>query len=462
MNTRKKSISLHALGVITTKPRGSHAHRSTSASSTGNTLPSDTHPAKRVKRSHTLCGSAPSPASTTSPKSPSRNGNATTVKDRRRSQPTAQVTPPPSPDDYPYNQIDKSKIEDDIVVAVIEQLEACGNRPHLIKDLATALETSLHSVQRYETCECAHIESLTDCSSSSNPGAIISSRLTNFLRRPWTDASPCPLAKEQVNIQPRRVYYFLTTCARQPIPATSSNPTLSGMRIISPSISSGPDDQERQEQAKDVEKGGHNERDILSPSPELDLTAPEFFTGHHSHSLSTVSFNEPSQYPDLYGSAYREAASPPLEHDEREFEQTANDMATRRAGEQGSTMDANSNLPSLEPGDEHIADGFLLMGDDVAASQALAGQEESEEVRHQRNHEAASSLFGGDYGRLTVALPNDLTLTSSPVMRPSIGTKNMPPPMTSLSSRNAEDDAAWYELKSPDCVELSEIDDLLG
>lgn len=147
MQTRKKSISLVHLGVL--QPRASNNNRSTSSSSGNNTPPSDSHPAKRIKRSHTLSGSAPSPPSSLPPKSPSRNANASSAKDRRRSQPLVQATPPPSPDDYPNSSIDKSTIDDDVVLGVIEQLEGTGNRPHLIKELAAILGTHLHSVQKY-------------------------------------------------------------------------------------------------------------------------------------------------------------------------------------------------------------------------------------------------------------------------------------------------------------------------
>jgi hypothetical protein len=38
-------------------------------------------------------------------------------------------------------KIDTQGIDDDIVVAVIEQLEKTGNRPHLVKELAAVLVT---------------------------------------------------------------------------------------------------------------------------------------------------------------------------------------------------------------------------------------------------------------------------------------------------------------------------------
>lgn len=46
------------------------------------------------------------------------------------------------------SKLDLAGINDDIVVGVLQQLEATGNRPHLIKELATALSGSIRSVDR--------------------------------------------------------------------------------------------------------------------------------------------------------------------------------------------------------------------------------------------------------------------------------------------------------------------------
>jgi hypothetical protein len=58
-------------------------------------------------------------------------------------------TPPPSPADTgTTTKIDTDGINDDIVVAVIQQLEKTGNRPHLIKELATVLSNTNHTVAK--------------------------------------------------------------------------------------------------------------------------------------------------------------------------------------------------------------------------------------------------------------------------------------------------------------------------
>jgi len=58
-------------------------------------------------------------------------------------------TPPPSPGDVTtYRKIDLEGIKDDVVISVIEQLERTGNRPHLIKELATILLSTNHAIAK--------------------------------------------------------------------------------------------------------------------------------------------------------------------------------------------------------------------------------------------------------------------------------------------------------------------------
>lgn len=68
----------------------------------------------------------------------------------RRPSGALEHTPPPSPADSgaTVNKIDTEGINDDIVVAVIGQLEKTGNRPHLIKELATVLASTNDSIAK--------------------------------------------------------------------------------------------------------------------------------------------------------------------------------------------------------------------------------------------------------------------------------------------------------------------------
>ena len=61
----------------------------------------------------------------------------------------AQNTPPPSPGDAGGYRIDTEGINDDVVVAVIDQLDRTGNRPHSARELATILVNTLSVVERY-------------------------------------------------------------------------------------------------------------------------------------------------------------------------------------------------------------------------------------------------------------------------------------------------------------------------
>jgi hypothetical protein len=134
-NTRRKSLSLPSLGIqLPGRPRNSPP------------APSDNQhhqpPAKKVKRTHSISSNT-----STSPKSPPRP--ATLRFDDRPRTAQAANTPPPSPGG-PSGQtkVDTQGIDDTIVVGVIEQLEKTGNRPHLLKELAAILSSTIPIVER--------------------------------------------------------------------------------------------------------------------------------------------------------------------------------------------------------------------------------------------------------------------------------------------------------------------------
>jgi hypothetical protein len=131
-NTRKVSLSLTQLGI--------HVPNSSRANKGDN---NNNRPAKRVKRSHTLNSSAGSTPA------PSPLGRRFSVQaSQQPAGPLAANTPPPSPGNGQLHKIDTTGITDDIVVAVLEQLQSTGNRPHLIKELAAVLGNSLSAVER--------------------------------------------------------------------------------------------------------------------------------------------------------------------------------------------------------------------------------------------------------------------------------------------------------------------------
>lgn len=132
-NTRRKSLSLPSLGIhipVTHAARAAAASKgaarpsssSSASASTARSESPESHPNKRRKRSH---GEEQTPPLSPTP--------ATSV----------DMT-----DAAAMPKVDLEGINDDIVAAVIEQLQSTANRPHLIKDLAIVLAQKLTSVQQ--------------------------------------------------------------------------------------------------------------------------------------------------------------------------------------------------------------------------------------------------------------------------------------------------------------------------
>lgn len=177
--------------------------------------------------------------------------------------------------------------------------------------------------------------------SSANPCAIVSSRLASFLKRTsWTESSPCPIAKELEPVHPRRTYYFLTTSPRQPIPPQPLFFTLPKPAMTTPSITS--DEESSFEEAieeadeSDISLDAEVETDLaarraLSPSPEVDLSSPEFDDVDDDLDCPPSLLSSHASL-SLDRERRERGTSPPLERDEREFTQTANGLQKRKIG----------------------------------------------------------------------------------------------------------------------------------
>ncbi|KAI9663359.1 MAG: hypothetical protein M1831_002643 [Alyxoria varia] len=525
MQTRKKSVSLAALGIAipgTHPSRSSHRSPSSAAATSGSTTNNNSNnnnpepPAKRLKRSHTL-SSAPTAFST--PATPKRHRHASSVSDRQRPPqffPSSNDTPPQSPRSTACNkgEIDLEGINDDVVVAVLETLQRTGNRPHLIKELATMLSHRLKVVERYED---PHVALLSDnlqnpkltCCSSSNPVAIVSSRLSNYLRRPWTALAPCPLAKEQVNIHPRRVYYYLTTSSRQEIPEYSEHPSPTSVPVISPPASSTHEEDEEQ-----IEQGPQRTRDQPSPSPEFELPDLDM---NQVASLSGLTFAD-----GTYQAAHEAVYSTP---EEREFEHTVSVMQARKQSEQAeyqqqlqlqqqqqeqqkgqeeqlsatSSIQDSPSPPELSHSHSSSEEPLPSLTADSPTSLPDAPNAENNDPRDADNHStitdhadsvaAAAFLFGQPHiVHSNGSRASDLT--SSPIMQPisgaikaqqqgpdlnmlygsneyygAPGVEDMFAPSGGERGRAVSSFDAWGgsgDLKSPENVGLNELDDLLG
>ncbi|KAF2133143.1 hypothetical protein P153DRAFT_149964 [Dothidotthia symphoricarpi CBS 119687] len=396
-NTRRKSLSLPSLGIAV--PGGPRSARSPPSTLDGQ------HMAKRQKHSHSQ-----------SLASPPRPSSLRFDEQRPKSSGRAVDTPPPSPGgESGQTKVDTQGIDDEIVVGVIDQLEKTGNRPHLLKELALVLSPTIPIVE-----------------SSANPAAIISSRLATYLKRNWTALSRCPLDKKLVGTHPKRVYYFLTTCPHQPIPADVGNGPLAA-RIITPSLSSA---------GSEEEETDARSRSRMSPSPELDLSdydengSDMFSSQTHPPTTANIAHN-------------RRAQSPPLEKDEREFTQTASSLQQRRRSQEAERQ--RSVSAPIEP--TQVSDVVM---DEVALS-----IEETEESAARKNSETAAMLFG-QMGNVSTFEIHFAPI--SPMMKPTINIE-MPPPMFKPNDAKLDIDDidwSWSEMKSPEHIELDELDDLFG
>ncbi|KAI4959113.1 hypothetical protein J4E86_002834 [Alternaria arbusti] len=396
-NTRRKSLSLPSLGIQL--PGGPRSARSPPSTSDGQ------HAAKKQKRSHSGSLSSALP-------SPSRPAALRLDEQRPKSSGRVADTPPPSPGgESGTSKIDTQGIDDEIVVGVIEQLQKTGNRPHLLKELALVLSPIIPIVE-----------------SSANPAAIISSRLATYLKRNWTALSRCPLDKKLVGTHPKRVYYFLSTCPHQPIPADGTS-TAMAPRIVTPSLSSA---------TSEEEDADARSRGRMSPSPELDLS------DYDSHDSDP--FSKQSHLPTTANISHnRRAQSPPLEKDEREFTQTASFLQQRRMSQEAERE--RSASASAEPTQQS----------DVKMEEVAVSVEETVESAAQKDSEAAAALFGQMDQLMTF---QSALSPSSPALKPVLHI-DMPPPSLKRKSIKLELDDDWI-MKSPELIDLDELDDLFG
>ncbi|KAI1003206.1 hypothetical protein K3495_g5001 [Podosphaera aphanis] len=290
-NTRHKLFSSPALGI---QLPVTHATRAPRRLLPPCDLRIETPPHKKLKRSY----QATKKISTDSKCAPENRDN----------------TPPRSPeaesqnsdDETRLTKIDLDEINDDVVEAVVNQLQQSRNRPHLVKELATILGR----------------QGIKVVEQSANPSAIISSRLSSFMKRSWSVASPCPIAKELESVHPRRTYYYLTTYQPQSI-SNSSNSDYAVRAIVSPPISSA---------ASQDDGADEDRRRELSPSPEIELSSLEYDDDDINQEISrSSSFCFPNSTNHVQRN--HRSTSPPLEKDEKEFTQTARGMQKRKFGD---------------------------------------------------------------------------------------------------------------------------------
>jgi len=441
-NTRRKSLSLPSLGIHL--PHASRAHRPTSKPTPTPEIP-PYPPAKKLKRSHDdtepLSPISSPDSKTGSPAAdvPARTAAAEAPPIRRRA---AEHTPPPSPGDVALvRKVDTDGINDDIVVAVIEQLEKTGNRPHLIRDLAALLASTNESIAQYDPLKMRDANAAHILSSSANPAALLSSRLSLYLKRPWTALAPCPLAKELIPVHPRKVFFYLTTQPRMPLPETSDDilpPSLNEVKTLTPSVSD--------HSVIDDLDAEMRDRSPLSPSPEVELYSPELEQDAPmdlptaGEPFSGRSSLNPDGTPEVHHRPNR-APSPPLEADERGFTETATAVRAR-----GTSLHHPSVQASVET-EEHTI--------------LVEVSEETPEQRQRRDQELGYELFGQSHSSLQVSEPK--MYASSPMIqaRPdhhaALAKLNL-----SIQFGDIETDEAAWSVMSPETIEVDELDTLFS
>lgn len=277
-------------------------------------------------------------------------------------------------------------------------------------------------------------------SRSANPAAIISSRLSGYLKRPcWNAHNPCPMAKELENVHPRRTYFYLTTTPHQPLPDTSQ-PAAKTRELATPSATS----------ASEAEEDDDERRRELSPSPEVDLSAPEFddMDDDDVPMPGTPIGSLPGRHNSVLimaAQAHR-GNSPPLEKDEKEFTQTADGLQKRKlsGGLLGMRMELSTEPQSTETAvDEHNSKEETLFDGLKAPAPASAKEE---------------TLLDGLRAPASGQTPA-MALFASPAIRP-FG--------LDLKKDKDADNLIWAQLdgqldwdRSPETVELDELDRML-
>ncbi|KAI0403283.1 hypothetical protein F4802DRAFT_599249 [Xylaria palmicola] len=394
-NTRRKSLSLPSLGIHVPVNRSSSGANNTQTNMT-RPRPSSTaspRPSKKPKRSH-----ADSPTT------------ATAVSDSKKRDsirlPTSSLSVHASieTDDADFNgvpaikPIDLDTVDDDIVEAVLRRLQQTGNRPQLVKELATVLAAV----------------KLDIVLQSANPCAIILSRLTAFMKRSgWTRSAPCPLAKELEPIHPRRTYFYLASYPRPPLPDSFS---MERSDIVTPSLSSS---------GSTTEDTENDRRRELSLSPEVDLSSPEFDDMEDDYPVHRASIGSASgrHRPIHTLSRIHKADEPPLEKDEKEFTQTADGLQKRKA---------RGELLSATPVDQlGIDDGM-------------------------QNEQ----LFGEPHRTFIPSFLPHMAFMTSPAMRPTL-TIPAPIKRDGEAEGWSKLDALLDWDRSPETIELEELDCLL-
>jgi hypothetical protein len=191
---------------------------------------------------------------------------------------------------------------------------------------------------------------------------------------------------------------------------------------VTPSLSSGTS-------ASVSEDADMDRRRELSPSPEIDLSSPEFDgdedTFMPTTPLGALSMRLPSlKTHTALSSRHQRGTSPPLEKDEKEFTQTADGLQKRKL---------SGDLMSAGPTEQRMETSY-----DVATRE--------------------DNLFGDANKGLNLNVAPGATFVTSPAVRPTFA----------LNLKKDDEAEGWAKLdnmlgwdRSPENIELEELDCLL-
>jgi len=221
-----------------------------------------------------------------------------------------------------------------------------------------------------------------------------------------------------------------------PLPETSADiitPSLKEIKRLTPTAT------DPSVEDEDAEIDIH-ERSRMSPSPEIDLYSPEL--GHDSPTAppspgepfsgrSSVNRDDPAE------ARHRpnRAPSPPLEADERGFTETATAVRARGMSLHGPTLQVSVEI--AEPKVTDIA-------------------EETLEQSQRRDQDSALELFGHAHPGLQV--PTQKTISSSPLINPKHDHQATLMKLNLDFNQDDIDMADAWALRSPEMVDIAELD----
>lgn len=217
------------------------------------------------------------------------------------------------------------------------------------------------------------------------------------MKRSWTALSPCPMGKELINVHPRKVFYYLTTYPHQPLPENLDEMVAVDVKQMTPSLSSG---SVAQDDDDDDEEAMARERSRLSPSPEIDLSAPEFEEEQNdlkdpgSCDASTPGFSDQRAHRLSHN---HRAASPPLEGDEREFTQTASSVRERASSEKASRQESLDVASASASNESQARQSFPVSPmdeDPMNEEDDYFSHRASHEQNNDMEDETVAALFG--------------------------------------------------------------------